>query len=266
MWDFFCTFAPCYKCHIRTPLLFIAMKYKAIFLDWDDTIGDFSRSAKCALTTMFEIHQLYQYTDYDTFVRCYSEHNTLLWEQYGRDEVTKEVLKIERFMYPLINACGMQDDSETRVLARRMCEDFLRMTNHFFSIIPDADKMVKTLAAWYPLTIVSNGFVESQYLKFRKSGLEPYFTHIILSEEVGAQKPNPRIYEEALRINGITADEALMIGDSYTSDVEGARAAGIDQMWFRRQDTPLTEGQTATYIVTDYKQITDILADGEWVA
>ena len=241
-------------------------KYKAIFLDWDDTIGDFGRSAKCALTTMFEIHQLYQYTDYDTFVRCYSEHNTLLWEQYGRDEVTKDVLKIERFLYPLMHACGLEENSETRVLARRMCEDFLRMTNHFFSIIPDADKMVKTLAAWYPLTIVSNGFVESQYLKFRKSGLEPYFTHIVLSEEVGAQKPNPRIYEEALRINNITADEALMIGDSYTSDVEGARAAGIDQMWLRRTDEPLPEGQTATYVVNSYKQITDILADGKWVA
>ena len=88
----------------------------------------------------------------------------------------------------------------------------------------------------------------------------------MLSEEVGAQKPNPRIYEEALRINGISADEALMIGDSYTSDVEGARAAGIDQMWFRRSDAPLPEGQTATYIVNSYKQITDILADGEWVA
>ena len=66
------------------------MKYKAIFLDWDDTIGDFSRSAQCALTTMFEIHQLYQYTDYDTFVGAYNERNNLLWEQYGRDEVTNE--------------------------------------------------------------------------------------------------------------------------------------------------------------------------------
>lgn len=253
-------------------------KYKAVFLDWDDTIGDFSRSAKCALTTMFEIHQLYKYTDYDTFVRHYSERNTLLWEQYGRDEVTKESLKIERFIYPLIHACGMQDNSETRVLARRMCEDFLRMTNHFFSIIPDADKMVKTLAAWYPLTVVSNGFVESQYLKLRKSTLEPYFTHVVLSEEVGAQKPNPLIFEQALRINGIKAGEALMIGDSYTSDVEGARAAGIDQMWFRRNGDDsfgivskdgcgtLPDGQTATYIVNSYRQITDILADGEWVA
>jgi putative hydrolase of the HAD superfamily len=242
------------------------MKYKAIFLDWDDTIGDFSRSAQCALTTMFEIHQLYQYTDYDTFVGAYNERNNLLWEQYGRDEVTKDELKIERFSYPLIHACGMEDNSETRVLARRMCEDFLRMTNHFFTLIPDADKMVKTLAAYYPLTIVSNGFVESQYLKLRKSGLEPYFTHVVLSEEVGAQKPNPKIFEEALRINGISAAEALMIGDSYTSDVQGAKAAGIDQMWLRRTDTPLTEGQTATYIVNTYRQITDILADGKWVA
>jgi putative hydrolase of the HAD superfamily len=140
------------------------------------------------------------------------------------------------------------------------------MTNHFFTLIPDADKMVKTLAAYYPLTIVSNGFVESQYLKMRKSGLEPYFTHVVLSEEVGAQKPNPKIFEEALRINGISAAEALMIGDSYTSDVQGAKAAGIDQMWLRRTDTPLTEGQTATYIVNTYRQITDILADGKWVA
>ena len=212
------------------------MKYKAIFLDWDDTIGDFSRSAQCALTTMFEIHQLYQYTDYDTFVGAYNERNNLLWEQYGRDEVTKDEL------------------------------DFLRMTNHFFTLIPDADKMVKTLAAYYPLTIVSNGFVESQYLKMRKSGLEPYFTHVVLSEEVGAQKPNPKIFEEALHINAISAAEALMIGDSYTSDVQGAKAAGIDQMWLRRTDTPLTEGQTATYIVNTYRQITDILADGKWVA
>lgn len=235
-------------------------KYKAILLDWDDCIGDFSRSEEFALATMFELHGLYQYTDYDTFVSRYKEHNTELWEQYGRDEVTKEVLKIERFLYPLIHACGKQDNSETRVLARRLCEDFLRMTNHFFSLIPGADKMVRTLAARYPLTIVSNGFIESQYYKFRKSGLEPYFSHIILSEEVGAQKPNPLIFKEALRINHITPYEALMIGDSYTSDVSGARAAGIDQMWFRRSDEPLQDGQQATFIVKSYDEITDILA------
>ena len=236
-------------------------RYKAIFLDWDDCIGDFTHSEKCALATLFELHHLDQYTDQDTFVRRYKERNAELWVMYGKDEVTKDELKIERFLYPLVHACGMQDNSVTRVLARRLCEDFLRMTNHFFSLIPDADKMIRTLAARYPLTIVTNGFIESQYHKFRKSGLEPYFSHIVLSEEVGAQKPNPKIFEAALRINRITAYEALMIGDSYTSDVEGARAAGIDQMWLRRTDEPVPEGQTATYIVHSYDEITAILAE-----
>lgn len=235
-------------------------QYKAIFLDWDDTIGDFALSEKCALTTLFELHGLYQYTDYETFVHSYTEHNKALWLLYGRSEVTKDELKFDRFLYPLTQACSMADNAETHVLARRMCEDFLRMTNHFAALLPGADKFIRRLAEHYPLTIVTNGFVESQYYKLRKSGLQDCFAHVILSEEVGAQKPNPVIFEEALRISGVTADETLMIGDSYTSDIQGARNAGIDQMWLRRSDELLTEGQKATFIVRTYEQITDILA------
>ena len=48
---------------------------------------------------------------------------------------------------------------------------------------------------------------------------------------MGAQKPNPKIYEEALRLNGCQPEEVLMIGDSWTSDIQGAINAGIDQLW-----------------------------------
>lgn len=236
-------------------------KYKALFLDWDDTIGDFALSEKCALTTMFELHGLYQYTDLETFVNSYSEHNKALWLLYGRSEVTKDMLKFDRFLYPLTQACSLPENSETRVLARRMCEDFLRMTNHFAALRPGADEFVRKLAERYPLTIVTNGFVEAQYFKLHKSGLEDYFQHVILSEEVGAQKPNPLIFQEALRVNNLQPEEVLMIGDSYTSDVEGARNAGIDQMWLRHTDDPVPDGHTATYIVHSYDDITAILAD-----
>ena len=83
------------------------------------------------------------------------------------------------------------------------------------------------------------------------------------------------ISELITQSNSISNSFIYLVSD--TSDVEGARAAGIDQMWFRRvtegEDDPnygkvvtLTEGQTATYIVNSYRQITDILADGKWVA
>jgi putative hydrolase of the HAD superfamily len=84
--------------------------------------------------------------------------------------------------------------------------------------------------------------------------LAPYFTHTLISEEVGINKPQPGIFEIALERNGITADEAVMIGDSYSSDITGAKAAGIDQIWIHEDDTV----ETVTYIVpkiTDIKHI-----------
>ena len=137
-------------------------------------------------------------------------------------------------------------------LAREMGAAFLRLTNHYFCLLPDAASVVKYLAARYPLTIISNGFKEVQYYKFAHSGLAPYFTHTLISEEVGINKPQPGIFEIALERNGITADQAVMIGDSYSSDIAGAKAAGIDQIWLHKGPTD----ETATFIVP---QLTDVL-------
>lgn len=130
------------------------------------------------------------------------------------------------------------------------------MTNKYFCLLPDAEKVVKYLASKYPLTIISNGFKEVQYYKFEHSGLAKYFTHTLISEEVGINKPQPEIFHIALQRNGITADEAVMVGDSYTSDIAGAKAAGIDQIWIRDERLENREGETAFYIVP---KLTDIL-------
>ena len=79
---------------------------------------------------------------------------------------------------------------------------------------------------------------------------------MIISEEVGINKPNPRLFEIALERNGVAAKDALMIGDSYSSDIEGAKAANIDQLWIC--DKPEI-GQTATYFVPKLTYIMTIL-------
>ena len=116
--------------------------------------------------------------------------------------------------------------------------------------------MVRYLANKYPLTIVTNGFIEVQYEKFDKSGLKECFSHIVLSEEVGCQKPNPRIFEEALCMNELAAEDVVMIGDSLTSDVLGAQRAGIDQIWVTNADKANGD---ATYIVNSLEEVKDIL-------
>ena len=234
-------------------------KYKAVFLDWDDTIGDFHGAADLALAQMYEKYQLDRYfASLDEFVGLYKPHNQELWAKYGEDKVTKEYLSLDRFLFPLMHGSLYPNGETAQVirLAMTMSDDFLALTTAHFSLLPGAEDIVRYLAEKYPLTIVTNGFIEVQYEKFDKSGLKDCFSHIVLSEEVGCQKPNPRIFEEALRLNGLSADEVVMVGDSWYSDIQGAINAGIDQIWVTDH---LSDDCAPTYTVKSLEEIKSIL-------
>ena len=232
-------------------------QYKAIFLDWDDTIGDWTTAEHKALQDIYTHYQLNRlYPTFEHYLNAYKPYNLELWAQYGRGEVTKEWLHLQRFLRPIeglpVTGNGLRD------LAHEMGAEFLQLTNKYFCLLPDAEEVVKYLASKYPLTIISNGFKEVQYYKFEHSGLAPYFTHTLISEEVGINKPQPGIFQIALQRNGISADQAVMIGDSYSSDIAGAKAAGIDQIWVMGEELRVT-GETATYIVPKITNILNIL-------
>ena len=253
--------------------------YKAVFIDWDDTIGDFVGAAKRALQEMYDKYNLSDYfASQEEFVSLYKPHNIELWDKYGKDLVTKEFLRVDRFLWPLLHGSKVSPRIQSYTtlhnptphyttlvaLAEQMSEDFLHLTTKYFSLLPGAEELVRYLAKKYPLTVVTNGFVEVQYEKFDKSGLRDCFSHIVLSEEVGCQKPNPRIFEEALRMNGLQAEDVVMIGDSWNSDIQGAINAGIDQIWIRKNKEPGTKSQdtieqTATYIVQSLSEVMEIL-------
>lgn len=254
-------------------------QYKAVFIDWDDTLGDFHGAADLALYEMYDKYHLSDYfVSHEEFVSLYKPHNLELWDKYGKDLVTKEYLSFDRFFYPLMHGSKVVSTAQRSTainvndlqpqsgdlnlitdLAEQMSEDFLNMTTAHFSLLEGAKELVHYLAAKYPLTVVTNGFIEVQYEKFDKSGLRDCFSHIVLSEEVGCQKPNPRIFEEALCMNGLLAEDVVMIGDSWNSDIQGAINAGIDQIWIRKSKDPLSEGQSATYLVQTISEIMEIL-------
>ena len=254
-------------------------QYKAVFIDWDDTIGDFVGAAKLALQDMYEKYNLSEYfASFEEFFLLYKPHNIELWDKYGKDLVTKEYLSFDRFFFPLMHGSKFASTAQRSTasktsdlqpqrgdlqlitaLAEQLSEDFLNMTTARFSLLEGAEELVRYLAKKYPLTVVTNGFVEVQYEKFDKSGLCDCFAHIVLSEEVGCQKPNPRIFEEALRMNGLQAEDVVMIGDSWNSDIQGAINAGIDQIWIRKSKDPLPEGQSATYLVQSLSEVMEIL-------
>ena len=247
-------------------------QYKAVFIDWDDTIGDFIGAAKLALQDMYEKYNLSEYfASFEEFISLYKPHNIELWDKYGKDLVTKEYLSFDRFFFPLMHGSRVGERlkvkgerQEVASLAEQLSEDFLHLTTAHFSLLPGAERLVRYLAKKYPLVVLSNGFIEVQHEKIERSGLKDCFAHVVLSEEVGCQKPNPRIYQVALEKCGVSAEDVLMIGDSWTSDVQGAINAGIDQMWVKwnQESAAKTQDsteQTATYIVGSLEEVMEIL-------
>ena len=77
-----------------------------------------------------------------------------------------------------------------------------------------------------------------QRQKIAACGFGPFLDTVVISEEAGVTKPDPRIFRLALERLGRPADETVMIGDAWDTDIAGARAAGIRPLWFNRFGAP----------------------------
>jgi len=229
--------------------------YRYIFLDLDDTIWDFHANAQLSLKKMYEQQTLNRYFEnFDEFFRIYAMRNMELWEMYGKGEITKDFLMIERFRYPLAKM-GLDDLQ----LAEAIGKQYLEILPEQTTLLPFARELLDYLHSKYPLTLISNGFVEVQYKKLKSCQIEHYFSHVVLSEQAGALKPDPEIFNYALHLNQASPEEAIMIGDSFSADIVGAKNAGIDQIYLQKNNMlPYTE-QQATFIVKSLEEIFSIL-------
>jgi putative hydrolase of the HAD superfamily len=86
--------------------------------------------------------------------------------------------------------------------------------------------------------IVTNNAVAEQIEKLAHLGMTDWVDVLVISEEAGVRKPDAAIFRLALERCGASADEAVMVGDSWGADVMGARAAGIRVVWLNRTERP----------------------------
>ena len=126
---------------------------------------------------------------------------------------------------------------------------------------PDAERVLDDLARDHRLALVTNGAPDVQREKLAGTTLTPRFGAIVISAELGIAKPDPRIFDHALRAIGAKREGAVMIGDSLTRDVAGARGAGLRSIWVDRGDvTPTPEDAVPDARVTALSQIRGSLA------
>lgn len=110
-------------------------------------------------------------------------------------------------------------------LMRRMWPEVQRTVP--LELYPDAEPTLRRLKEdGYKLALVSNASPDVAGT-ISALGLERFFPSIVVSGLVGVSKPNPEIFQIALRESGTNAAETVHVGDLYEADVKGANGAGI---------------------------------------
>ncbi len=229
-------------------------KYKNIFIDLDDTIYDFAAASRESFREAYDLLGYAQYfQSFNHFLSLYEPYNLELWKRYGEGKITKAELNRKRYAYPL-KMVGI-DNQE---LADTFCREVLGRIPTKNKVVPGAIELLEYLHPRYNLYILSNGFKELQAHKMQTAGLCKYFKRLILSDDIGINKPRPELFIHALQVTNSATEESIMIGDMFDTDIAGAAGVSMDQIFFNRKNiAPLPF--EPTYQVKELTEIKNIL-------
>ena len=210
-------------------------KYRDLFIDFDDTIYDTYGNANMALREVYkELNLGERLNSEEEFYDRYWRTNIELWGQYGRGEIKRSFLIVERFRRPLAETAKDDGAWVTEEYCMSVSDLFLQRCVKS-GVIKGAHELIDYLKGkGYRMHICSNGFHEVQYKKLKTCGMDGKFENVILSEDAGANKPSPVFFDYALKTTGASRETTLMIGDNYNSDILGAMNSGIDALLFNR--------------------------------
>lgn len=203
--------------------------YDVLFIDLDDTIYDFTSNSTDAYREVYAFMEYGRwFRSFEHYYEIYWARNKELWVLYADSKITKEQLNAERYTHPL-RVMGVPDAD---AVGARFWEESMKRLPLGARLMPHAREVLEYLKPRYRIYILSNGFAELQSRKMQSAGIVHYFDGVVLSEDIGVNKPHRAIFDHALRVAGVTADRALMIGDNYEVDIKGAHGAGIDQVFY----------------------------------
>jgi YjjG family noncanonical pyrimidine nucleotidase len=185
----------------------------------------------------------------ESYLPVYHEINSHLWRDFEKgliDQVTLRLHRFERLFESLSLPCDIPAFS-----AR-----YLTLLAEGAFLIAEAEETLSALRGGFNLAAITNGLSEIQGPRLVRAGLEDYFHAVVVSEEAGAAKPAPQVFDLAFeRMGGPGKDTVLIIGDSLTSDIQGGHDYGIDTCWFNPTGRA-NDGTPSTY---EIRRLPDLL-------
>lgn len=251
---------------------------KALIFDLDDTLVVEEASAQAALLQTCElakvrhgieprdlhatIRQTCRWLWHQSPVRAYCvDIGISSWEAlWSRFEGENENLKILRDWGPSYRRDSWHDalvqhGVTDAPFALELAETFPVHRRKLHVVYDDVRPALAHFRGRFRLGLLTNGAPDLQREKIAGAGVGEYFHEILVSGDLGFGKPDPRIFEAILSRLGVAPCEAIMIGNSLHSDIQGARAAGVKAVWINRDGVPSEDGIVPDLEVPDLAEL-----------
>ena len=200
-----------------------------LFLDLDDTILDFHKAERIAISKTFQTFGL---EPTEAVLDRYHVINRQHWERLEKGELTREQVLQGRFEV-LFREMGRSADAAA---IARIYEHNLSIGHYF---LPGAREALDALGKHCRLYLASNGTASVQQGRLTSAGLYPVFEKVFVSQELGFNKPSIEFFNACTRqIPGYDPKKAMMVGDSLTSDIQGGINAGMATCWVNPTHAP----------------------------
>lgn len=229
---------------------------KALFLDMDETLCDTTKANNLALADMASKAQELINPSFDgnTFSKAYlSGIYRELSPSYQKKllPVTHEESFRHQLIQLILTDMGETLEEEHSLAIARLLQDtFDSARTQYFDFFEGIEAWLKRMRQQYKLVVITNGPEFSQVTKVERVNLSQHVDHIIIGGQEPAQKPDKSIFEKALKLCALNADEVIHIGDSLSADIQGAINAGIHSIWIQHGQDPQADIQADWVIKT----------------
>jgi HAD superfamily hydrolase (TIGR01549 family) len=227
------------------------MMTRAVLFDLDDTLFDHQGCARDALTAVQQSHEALRSMPFDALARAHAGFLEALHQEVMLGRVALEDARIERFRRVLV-AAGADAPNELASELASIYRDTYRTRRR---AVAGAAALMAEIRRAARVGIVSNNLLDEQEEKLRVSGLDIFVDALVVSEEAQVSKPDPAIFRIALDRLDVGPSEAVMVGDSWAADVEGARAAGIRAIWFNPSGAPAPDPHPDVYQLKTFEPV-----------
>ncbi|MDP6359142.1 MAG: HAD family hydrolase [Planctomycetota bacterium] len=213
-----------------------------VLFDLDDTLFDHRHSCMAGVRAMRDLMLCLNGVSDEKLEQTYHYWLELVHKRVLTGEVNSEEARRERLT-------GFFGEFDHEVSEKELSVATERYTGAYQKsrrTVPGSVEVLQTLSGQVKLGILSNNLVEHQLPKIEDLEIGQFFESVIISEEAGAKKPEPEIFQIAIERLDSRPEETVMVGDSWESDIVGATSFGIRSVWVNRYGIEIPEEGVAT--------------------